>query len=121
MADSHANLEAPFLLLAAVRSPLIPFVPSFCLKIHQPALVDGRTDAADTQRMSVRVRHCVECPSYHICYLIAFSPYSNRAYLMRAGFFKACEVSKYARDRGLHTRRSLTYSPAAAAWAMVRH
>ncbi|MFZ0732773.1 MAG: hypothetical protein WAM79_10660 [Candidatus Sulfotelmatobacter sp.] len=75
--------------------------------------------------MSLRVRHCVECPKCHTRYLIAFSPYSNGAYLVRTGSSpfdeytlycfcqglrlpsvskwrraKACEVSKPAHDRG---------------------
>ena len=33
--------------------------------------------------MSRRVRHCVECPRCHTCYLIAFSPYRNGSYLVR--------------------------------------
>lgn len=33
--------------------------------------------------MPRRVRHCVECPRCHTCYLIAFSPYSNGSYLVR--------------------------------------
>ena len=78
--------------------------------------------------MSFRIRHCVECPKCHTCYLIGFSPYSNGAYLVRAGagsseectlhcfcegaYFpscwrwrevKACAVSKAAHDRGYGT------------------
>lgn len=33
--------------------------------------------------MPLRIRHCVECPKCHIRYLIASSPYSNGAYLVR--------------------------------------
>jgi hypothetical protein len=79
-------------------------------------------------RMSLRIRHCVECPKCHICYLIAFSPYRNRAYLVHSGEgsseeytlycfcegaqmpnrwrwrqVKVCEVSKVAHDRGYGT------------------
>lgn len=32
--------------------------------------------------MSVRIRHCVECPECLTRYLIAFSPYRNRSYLV---------------------------------------
>jgi hypothetical protein len=78
--------------------------------------------------MSVRIRHCVECPNCHTCYLIAFSPYRNGAYLVPTaagcseeytlycfceGVYqpsvfkwrkaKACEVSKTAHVRGYGT------------------
>lgn len=33
--------------------------------------------------MTLRIRHCVECPRCHTCYLIASSPYSNGAYIVR--------------------------------------
>src|SRR5579862_2028717 len=74
--------------------------------------------------MSVRIRHCVECPHCHTSYLIAFSPYRNRSYLVRTtpssdeytlycfcnganqasicrwAPVKLCKVSKPAHDRG---------------------
>jgi len=75
--------------------------------------------------MSFRIRHCVECPQCHTWYLVGFSPYRNRAYLVRTGTrsfdeytlycfcqgadspnvcrwaeAKACEVSKSAHQRG---------------------
>jgi hypothetical protein len=75
--------------------------------------------------MSFRIRHCVECPQCHTWYLVGFSPYRNRAYLVRTGArsfdeytlycfcqgadspnvcrwaeAKACEVSKSAHQRG---------------------
>lgn len=75
-----------------------------------------------------RIRHCVECPNCRTRYLIAFSPYSNGAYLVPLvdgsrdeyilycccgnGFtpnrwtwraVKPCEVSKTAYDRGYGT------------------
>ena len=78
--------------------------------------------------MSLRLRHCVECPKCHTCYLIGFSPYRNGAYLTRLGAgsreeynldcfcdgaqvpsrsrwceVKPCEVSKAAHDRGYGT------------------
>lgn len=78
--------------------------------------------------MSVRIRHCVECPRCHTCYLIAFSPYRNGSYLVRTGVgsheeytlycfcegqefpsrwrwseVKPYEVSKAAHDRGYGT------------------
>ena len=79
-------------------------------------------------QMSLRIRHCVECPKCHICYLIAFNPYRNGAYLVRSGEgdseeytlycfcegaqipnrwrwrqVKVCEVTKVAHDRGYGT------------------
>jgi hypothetical protein len=77
--------------------------------------------------MPTRVRHCVECPKCHTCYLVGFSPYSNRAYLVttRGGSdeytlycfcegahlpniwkwakAKPCDVSKAAHKRGYGT------------------
>jgi hypothetical protein len=77
-----------------------------------------------TKSMSRRVRHCVECPRCHTCYLIAFSPYSNGSYLVhmtsdleeytlycfcdgarkanvcRRPEVKACRVSKPTYERG---------------------
>ncbi len=78
--------------------------------------------------MTLRIRHCVECPKCHTCYLIACSPYKNGAYLVRKGTgsceeytlycfcegtqmpnrwrwseVKACEVSKAAHERGYGT------------------
>lgn len=74
--------------------------------------------------MSERIRHCVECPRCHTCYLIGFSPYRNGSYLVavtagsdeytlycfcdgsqqssvcRWPEVKACRVSKRAHDRG---------------------
>ncbi len=75
--------------------------------------------------MSVRIRHCVECPQCRTRYLIAFSPYRNRSYLVpktvgsseeftlycscKRPFVvsrwewsevKTCEVSRGAYDRG---------------------
>ena len=35
--------------------------------------------------MSLRIRHCIECPKCKTWYLISFSPYKNGAYLVRAG------------------------------------
>jgi hypothetical protein len=89
--------------------------------------------------MSVRIRHCVECPHCHTCYLIAFSPYRNGSYLVgtRIGSHedytlycfcegapvpscwkwrevKACKVSKVAHDRGYGTHdeiRPISFSP----------
>jgi hypothetical protein len=78
--------------------------------------------------MPRRVRHCVECPRCHTCYLIAFSPYSNGSYLLRmTGDFeeytlycfcdgthkanvcrwpevKACKVSRPTYERGYGSR-----------------
>lgn len=75
-----------------------------------------------------RVRHCVECPMCHTCYLIAFSPYRNGSYLVRMTAsgeeytlycfcggahkpnvcrwpeVKACRVSKPTYDRGYGSR-----------------
>src|SRR5271168_1667164 len=78
--------------------------------------------------MPLRIRHCVECPRCNTCYLIASSPYSNGAYLLRTGAgsseeyalycfcegaehpsrwrwreVKVCEVSKAAHSRGYGT------------------
>jgi hypothetical protein len=77
--------------------------------------------------MSLRIRQCVECPKCHTCYLIAFSPYRNGSYLVRAGAgakeyilycfcergtvpspgrwadVKSCGVSKAVHDRGYGT------------------
>ncbi|MGA8272718.1 MAG: hypothetical protein WB919_14250 [Candidatus Sulfotelmatobacter sp.] len=78
--------------------------------------------------MSFRIRHCVECPQCHTCYLIGFSPYQNGAYLSRTSTgsseeytlhcycegasypsswrwreAKACAISKAAHDRGYGT------------------
>jgi len=75
--------------------------------------------------MSFRIRHCVECPECHTCYLISCSPYKNGSYLVRSGAgsleeytlycscqhtrvprrwksdeLRAFEVSKAAHDRG---------------------
>ncbi len=35
--------------------------------------------------MSLRIRHCVECPKCRIRYLIAFNPYANSSYILRCG------------------------------------
>jgi hypothetical protein len=94
--------------------------------------------------MSIRVRHCVECPKCHVCYLIAFSPYSNGAFLVPTvagsseeytlycfcgeGQFaniwkwreaKVCEVSKAAHFRGYGTLdeiRPVTRQPQHEPW-----
>lgn len=75
--------------------------------------------------MSLRVRHCVECPRCHTWYVIGFSPYRNGAHIVRTGEgigeqytlyclceaaavpnrwrwreVKTCEVSKAAHHRG---------------------
>lgn len=81
--------------------------------------------------MSIRIRHCVECPKCLTRYLIAFSPYRNGSYLVptvigsseeytlycscrpltvsrwRWSEVKACEVSKVAHDRGYGTAEEL--------------
>src|SRR5215469_18460038 len=78
--------------------------------------------------MPRRVRHCVECPRCHTCYLVGFSPYSNGSYLVhttpdleeytlycfcdgahkanvcRWPEVKACRVSKPSYDRGYGPR-----------------
>jgi hypothetical protein len=78
--------------------------------------------------MSLRIRHCVECPKCHTRYLIAFSPYRNRSYLVplvvgsseefilycsckrpsivsrwKWSEVKTCKVSRAAYDRGYGT------------------
>ena len=75
--------------------------------------------------MPIRIRHCVECPQCRTRYLIAFSPYRNRSYLVpkvvgsseefilyctcrrpaavsrwRWKEVKTCEISRAAYDRG---------------------
>src|SRR5690242_12562012 len=76
--------------------------------------------------MSVRRRHCVECPGCHTWYLVAFTPYKNGSYLVRTAHganeeytlycfcegaalpprswkwctTRSCEVSKQAHHRG---------------------
>ncbi len=75
--------------------------------------------------MSIRIRHCVECPQCRTRYLIAFSPYRNHSYLVpkaagsseefilycscrrpfvvsrwRWNEVKPCEISRAAYDRG---------------------
>jgi len=78
--------------------------------------------------VSARIRHCVGCPKCLTLYLIAFSPYRNRSYLVPAvvgsseeytlhcycsmppvvsrwrwSQVKSCEVSKAAYGRGYGT------------------
>jgi hypothetical protein len=43
--------------------------------------------------MSLRIRHCIECPKCHTRYVIGASPYRNGAYL----------VSRLAGDSEAHT------------------
>ena len=89
------------------------------------------------QGMSIRIRHCVECPKCRTRYLIAFTPYRNGAFLVRTGGgsseeytlycfcdgahlpniwkwreARPCEVSKAAHDRGYGTRDEI--------WAITR-
>jgi hypothetical protein len=90
--------------------------------------------------MSWRIRHCVECPRCLTRYLIGFSPYGNRSYLVpnvcgsseeytlycsckgrsvasrwRWGDVKTCAVSKAAYKRGYGTPEEvLTMRPSAA-------
>ena len=45
--------------------------------------------------MPNRIRHCVECPKCHTCYLLGFSPYSNGAFLVSAGGASAEEYTLY--------------------------
>ncbi len=85
------------------------------------------TSAAGEYCMSLRIRQCVECPKCHTCYLIAFSPYGNGSYLVRAGAgakeyilycfceegtvpnrerwadVKPCAITKAVHDRGYGT------------------
>lgn len=88
-----------------------------------------RLQAAIEESLVPRIRHCVECPSCHILYLVSLSPYRNGSYLMptmrgslreyalycscrrgsaarvwRWSEVKACEISKAAYDRGYGTR-----------------
>ncbi len=90
--------------------------------------------------MSWRIRHCVECPRCRTRYLIGFSPYDNRSYLVptvsgsseeyrlycscggrsvasreRWGDVKTCAVSKGAYTRGYGTPEEvMTMRPSAA-------
>jgi hypothetical protein len=82
--------------------------------------------------MSIRIRRCVECPKCLTRYLIAFSPYRNRSYLVptvpgsseeytlycscrrplvvsrwRWNEVKTCEVSRAAHDRGYGTAEEI--------------
>lgn len=82
--------------------------------------------------MPLRVRHCIECTRCQTCYLIAFSPYRNGAYLVRSvessdeeytlycfcggdGFVNCsrwrkaqkCEVTNDAYARGYGSRREI--------------
>lgn len=82
--------------------------------------------------MSIRIRHCVECPECRTRYLIAFSPYRNRSYLVpvivgsseefilycsckrpsivsrwKWSEVKTCEVSRAAYDRGYGTAEQI--------------
>jgi hypothetical protein len=82
--------------------------------------------------MSIRIRHCVECPKCLTRYLIASSPYHNRSYLVptvtgsseeymlycscrrplvvsrwRWNEVKTCEVSRTAHDRGYGTAEEI--------------
>jgi hypothetical protein len=82
--------------------------------------------------MSLRIRHCVECPRCQVCYLVGFSPYRNGAYIVRsressdeeytlycfcgeAEFatcsrwrkVQECEVTKEAYARGYGSRREV--------------
>lgn len=99
---------------------------------NQPESVsDGvafRLQVAIEESLVPRIRHCVECPSCHILYLVSLSPYRNGSYLMptmrgssreyalycscrrgstarvwRWSEVKACEISKAAYDRGYGT------------------
>ncbi len=97
----------------------------YCEKLLSQVLAS--TFAAGEHCMSLRIRHCVECPKCHTCYLIAFSPYRNGSCVVREGAgakeyilycfcegglasnrgrwadVKACVVSKAAHDRGYGT------------------
>jgi hypothetical protein len=93
-----------------------------------PVTACCRLVGARNSQMSLRIRHCVECPKCHTCYLIAFTPYRNGSYLVRAGAgtreeyilycfcdgghmpnrgrwrdVKPCAVSKAAHERGYGT------------------
>jgi hypothetical protein len=138
--DSPSALSDIRWSLDAVESPRTSTVWSFFLSA--PFSMAGGMQLTDC--MSPRVRHCVECPKCHVCYLIAFSPYSNGAFLVptAAGVseeytlycfcggaqfpntwkwreVKVCEVSKEAHYRGFGTLDEvwqLTRQPQHEAW-----
>jgi hypothetical protein len=93
--------------------------------------------------MSHRIRHCVECPKCLTRYLIAFSPYRNKSYLVptvagcseefilycscrrpsvvsrwRWTEVKTCEVSRVAYARGYGTAEQIVQvnHPPREAW-----
>lgn len=53
--------------------------------------------------MRSRIRHCVECPKCHTWYLVGFSPYSNGAYLVRAGANSSDEYTLYCFCQGVES------------------
>jgi hypothetical protein len=53
--------------------------------------------------MPHRIRHCVECPKCLTQYLIGFSPYSNRSYLVPSVVGSSEEYTLYCSCRVPHT------------------
>ncbi len=49
--------------------------------------------------MTERIRHSVECPKCHTRYLIGFSPYRNRSYLVSEGCGSSQEYTLYCSCR----------------------
>jgi hypothetical protein len=49
--------------------------------------------------MTYRIRHCVECPKCLTQYLLGFSPYSNRSYLVPSVVGSSDEYTLYCSCR----------------------
>ena len=55
--------------------------------------------------MSLRIRHCVECPECHTFYVIAASPYRNGSYLVRTLAGSGEQYDLYCRCQGADVPR----------------
>ena len=64
--------------------------------------------------MSSRIRHCIECPTCHTCYLIGFSPYRNGSYLVRTGCDSSEEYTLYCFCNGGQLPRTWKWREARA-------
>jgi hypothetical protein len=48
----------------------------------EPSTFPRRSFEDDRRAMTLRIRHCIECPKCNTRYLIGFSPYRNGSQLM---------------------------------------
>lgn len=64
--------------------------------------------------MSLRIRHCVECPQCHTFYVIAASPYNNGSYLVRTLASCGEQYDLYCRCQGADIPRRSRWREARA-------